>query len=270
MSSTKIKLNDITINLLIKEEINRFLNEEMSIANEVRDITNELFEIICYKKIYDFNYQFYNIGEFHIICKNVEINNQSDDVSCILNLEKHTININIPKYNGQIITSTLKANIMHEVEHLYQLDRSKFNEYEYDKLYDIAISILINEKSTDREKYFASFIYCCSTREQDAFVNELYAKLIESQKNWDENIEINVFKKSQAYKALMTIRQTVNDLNNLIGQLKTFDEIKPYAKSDKWFVNLGRNAEKRLSSKIRNVIRKSRKDLNTNDLVLKI
>ena len=93
----------------------------------------------------------------------------------------------------------------------------------------------------------------------NAFVNELYVHLMEA-KDCDKRKEADIFRTSQAYRALTIISNALDEFSDI----KDFDfyatEVGYYNKNLRWFVNIGRNAKRRLTSKIRNVLKKSRKD----------
>jgi hypothetical protein len=166
----------------------------------------------------------------------------------------------VPKYNGQIDPRALKASIMHEVEHAFQVSKIKANKgASFDDVYDKAVEVLNGKESSKEELFFATFLYCCSTKEQDAFVNELYVHLMEA-KDCDKRKEADIFRTSQAYRALTIISNALDEFSDI----KDFDfyatEMEYYNKNLRWFVNIGRNAKRRLTSKIRNVLKKSRKD----------
>lgn len=251
-----MKLNEIELKSIIREEINRLMTEEMSIADEVKVFSNEIINNILNHKNYDFIIDFFNLGEYRIIYTPT-----NDDKNGATNIKQKTITINTPIVNNKIVEKDLYDVVYHEIEHLFQV--SKMEETEngtnksFNKVYITAIKICNDENASYYEEELGRYVYCCSTLEQDAFVNGLYATL--SNANIiSKNQEVDEIKQSQAYRALMTIRDIRNDIYDNMYEYKNAAKI--YGKPIKWFIYLGNNAEKRLKQKIRKVISKSRSE----------
>ena len=254
-----VKLN-ITINDIVRREIDNILSEELSISDEVKSTTEDIFNEIFTFGNYRFQYVLFELGEFSIICEPVAIRKLGVEPSSALDVKNGELRVRVPKYNGQIDPRALKASIMHEVEHAFQISKTKANKgASFDDVYDKAVEVLSSKESSKEEIFFATFLYCCSTKEQDAFVNELYVHLMEAE-DCDKRKEADIFRTSQAYRALTIISNALEEFSDI----KDFDfyttEVEYYNKNLRWFVNIGRNAKRRLTSKIRNVLKKARKD----------
>lgn len=249
-------LNEISLKTIVREEINQLMTEELSVADEVKVFSNEIINNILIHKNYDFIIDFFNLGEYRIIY--VPSNGEKNGTT---NIKERTITINTPLINGNIIENDLYDVVYHEIEHLFQISKMETTENRtnksFNKIYAIAIQKYNDENASYYEKELGRYVYCCSTLEQDAFVNGLYA-ILANTNIISKSQEIDEFKKSDAYKALMTIRDVRNDIYDDMYEYK--EAAKKYGKPIKWFIYLGNNAEKRLKQKIKNVIFKSRSE----------
>ena len=257
-------LNEIKIKNIVREEIKRFLNEELSIADEVKNATNEITDKFLSGN-FNFTYDFYNIGEYNVFGNSIEIKDIDKKPNAFCDTENQTLTFEIPIYNGEIVKDILQGCIQHEVEHLFQISMmGKGNTSKsYNVIYNKAIDIFKN--STDYyERSLAQYIYCCYTMEQDAFVNELYTLLMKSFSS--KNEEAETLSNSQAYKALSVIRDVRNEMTDAFDGYSYTNAFKVFGKQPRWFVRLGINAEKRLKQKIKNVILKSRADKINNSV----
>ena len=249
-------LNEIKLRNIIREEISRLLKEELSIADEVKKVTNEIMNNFM-NGSFNFVYDFYNIGEYNVIGNSIEVKSIDDKPNAFCDVKNQTLAFEIPVYNGKIVKNTLEGCVQHEVEHLFQISMMGNTSKSYNAIYNKAIDIFNNSKDY-YERSLAQYIYCCSTVEQDAFVNELYALLMKSFSS--KNAEAEALTKSQAYKALSTIRDVKNEITDAFDKYNYSDAFKIFGKSPRWFMMLGINAEKRLQQKIKNDIFKSRAD----------
>jgi hypothetical protein len=249
-------LSEIKLRNIVREEINRLLNEELSIADEVKEVTNRIMNNFI-NGTFSFVYDFYNIGEYNIIGNSIEVERIDRKPNALCDTKNQTLTFEIPIFNGEIVKNTLEGCVQHEVEHLSQISMMGNTSKSYNAIYNKAIDIFNNSKDY-YERALAQYIYCCSTIDQDAFVNELYALLMKSFSS--KNSEAEVLIKSQAYKALSTIRDVKNEMTDALDRYNYTDAFKVFDKTPRWFVRLGINAEKRLQQKIKNVIFKSRAD----------
>ena len=251
-----MELNEINLKSIVREEVNRIITEEISIADEVKVFSDEIVNNIITHNNYDFIIDFFNLGEYRVIY--VPSDGEKHGAT---NIGQKTITINTPFINGKVVEIDLIDVVYHEIEHLFQV--SKMDETEngtnksFNKIYAIAMQTYNDENASYYEKELSRYVYCCSTLEQDAFVNSLYAQLANNN-IFSKTKEVDIFKESNAYKALETIRDVRSDVYDNMYEYK--EAAKRYGKPTKWFVYLGNNAEKRLKKKIRNVILKSRNE----------
>ena len=249
-------LNEIKLKSIIREEINRLLNEELSISDEVKNISDEIVNNFINGN-FNFVYNFYNIGEYNVIGKLDEVEYINKKSNALCNIQNRTLTFQVPIYNGEIVKNTLQGCVQHEIEHLFQISMMGNTSKSYNKIYEKAVEIFSNSDDY-YERSLAQYIYCCSTMEQDAFVNELYSLLMNVFSS--KNAEAEVLTNSQAYKALATIMDVKNEMTDASDNYSYVNAFKAYGKSPKWFVRLGINAEKRLKQKIKNAILESRSD----------
>ena len=206
---------------------------------------------------FNFIYDFYNIGEYNVIGNSIEVEDADKKPNAFCDAENQILTFEIPVYNGEIVKDTLEGCVQHEVEHLFQISMMGSTSKSYNTIYNKAIDVFSNSNDY-YERSLAQYIYCCSTMEQDAFVNELYSLLMKTFSS--KNAEAEALTKSQAYKALSTIRDIKNEMSDSFDGYNYVDAFKVFGKSPRWFIKLGDNAEKRLKQKIKNIIFKSRVD----------
>lgn len=253
----RLKLDNVRLNEVVRREINAILNEELSIANEVKNTSDDLTKMFM-KGQRKFKYNFFSLGEFNVFGKPVEINNNHSEAIGYTDFRNYEVLFEIPIVNGTLDEALLSRTIFHEVEHIYQTYKRGTTDTSYDKVYDIARTVITNTDGkiiSSESKRLAYYVYCCSNIEQDAFVNELYSDLMKNNKDITY-----IIRKSSAYKALYLIRTVNSELLDSMLMAYYKQAIDEYQKSKKWFVNLGKTAEMRLTSKMNNVIRKAEKD----------
>jgi hypothetical protein len=122
---------------------------------------------------------------------------------------------------------------------------------------------ITTDVDTARQSQLALFVYVSYDTEQDAFVNDLYSRVLDSPltnvNEWEKNAAIYY---SQAYSALMVIRDTIHELRKYYFTNDYNKQIDYYGKTKDWFISLGISAEKRLMDKMRKAITKAIKDKN--------
>lgn len=166
--------------------------------------------------------------------------------------------LTIPMVSGHIIMEdAIQENLQHELEHLFQGKNTSNYVIGDDKEYANARSLLTN--SDDEIKSLALVVYLSNLGEQDAFVNGLYTYLM-AQEIPMIKIDTDVFKKSDAYIHLSTIRDIIlklesNDINLNKKCLKYFN------KTSETMLKLAKDVEFRFSRKIGKIFVKYYKDI---------
>ena len=253
-----IDLESININDIVREEIDRLLSESLGISDEVIMTTNDICNNIIYG-IYDFIYPFGALGEYQIHCDRFNADNENTKSDAATDPKNKLINFNIAFYDGKPIKNSLYAVVSHEVEHIYQLEKKTSHgqvKSRYNVIYNQALKTFDATDSDYYDKELSRYFYVCSEMEQDAFVNELYQELSRTTRS----NEVNVYKNSSAYKALMTIINVRREMTDVYGNGNYRAAIAKYGLNPKWVVNLGFHSEKRLKDKIRKVFVKAREE----------
>ena len=252
-----MKLDDVRIKSIIAEEIRRFLREESSISDIVKDTAKSITNILV-RGEYEFTHPFYDIGEFTVVGVPIEVNAADYRANGKTEPNERKITVEIPMLNGTVLKNSVYKVVSHEVEHLFQItkrDSASWGKYSdiYNKAMDLGNS----------DDYYISnlskYIYSCTSFEQDAFVNELYAELM-SIPFFSQRYVVDAVQNSNAYRALVLIRDVKAELTDSMSGVDYKNAMKEFNRSPRWFVYLGINGEKRLIDKIRNVIKKGGKD----------
>lgn len=256
-----INLDKLNVHEIINEEIRKFLSEELSISDDVTNATNDLYKIIN-NGATEFTYHFFSLGDFRIIVENVITRTPNIVLTAQTNKKEQTLKLQVAYYNNKILELPLKEEIQHEVEHLFQLSNNE--EYQtslFDAIYDKALDVFSDNNATPFDVDLARYIYCCSTKEQDAFINELYQKLYNTVNDFkNDSPDIKSISESEIYKCRWVIKNMLNTLNNEYNYTTYNDSLKKYGKNKKWFITLGETSLKRIEEKIRKVVTKAKKD----------
>lgn len=258
----RITLNEVQLVQLVRDVINTLLNEELSVADEVKSVSDSICKQIL-RGNNDFKYPIFDIGDYLIKWYPIEENgNVYLKGNGETNVKDEILTLNVIVRNGEVIEEKLYPLVFHEIEHLFQMSKlAKKGETKksYNSLYSLAIE-LFNQSSSGPIKDLSRLIYICSTMEQDAVANELYAALIKN-KPRNEESETKIIMSSNCFKSLEVIRDVISDMTNPTG-LKSYKEAaKQFGKSTKWFLWLAKTSEIRIKRKMSNVILKARKDI---------
>lgn len=188
----------------IVNETARLMTEKWSISDQVENTMEYVYSIIAKdlgkvtpvtitKKIFAYvnDIEIELFGEkifLHYVCYNC-----TDDENCMLiynngvkynNFSENDRQLTLTLYlvNGEIIENYSNGNIMHELEHIYQIINGRNNNPNFNKLmnssYDYASKVISNENEYSQEdSIIAWLIYYSNSHEQDAFINEYYDEL---------------------------------------------------------------------------------------------
>lgn len=262
-----MNLNEININRIIREGIERLIRESSSVSDDTLAANRYILGQFL-RGNYNFQYAFNEVGEIEIEGNVIEVNNPNINLDGAFDVANKKIKFPIPFYNGEICVLPLKKTIQHEIEHAYQILLKKDNgdfKNRYNEIYNKAIDIFNDENSNYYDKELARYFYCCSNMEQDSFVNELYVEL-KGKSPMIISQEVDIIKDSNAFKAYRTIVDVRNDMQDPQGNgsyRQAFDKYNSGFKY-KWLIQLGYNAEERIKSKIANVVRRARKEIRGN------
>ena len=250
-----MELGKVKLEKIVAEEIRRFLKEELSIADEVKTAAEDITKIIC-KGEFEFTYPLYDIGEYTIVVVPIEVEDEEYSADGETRPKDMVITIQIPLFHGMVLKNSVYRTLHHELEHLYQVVKKGNASWgKYKEVYNKSIELFgkTNDYATDR---ICQYIYSCSTFEQDAFVNDLYAQLMRVPFFSEKYVTEAVYN-SNSYKALNIIRDVKADMTNPNNGTDYTKAMNEFNRPHRWFVYLGNNAEKRLIQKIRHVIVKS-------------
>ena len=270
----------------IKKDLQRIINEELSINLEVDRLTSQLYLIFLknFKNI-KFNNIDNKISLATMVLKNVNIFNQNFSVkfNCYNTNDKNNYNSMINKYhcyNGStdftnnIITINIGVfsgskyldfdNVLqHEIEHVFQMSKkgilNNYGKSDNNKLYNKALTVIQNKDKYNSYQFNCAFLlYYLSDNEVDAFVNQLYRELVNGNPMDEETIVAN----SSAMVYYKMSKNILNklDINNIAYTTALWSLGIKTNKDRKWFLDYCEKAIDRAITKIGKVIVKARKE----------
>lgn len=282
----------------LNEDINRVLKEELGIADDVKNATNEIYEYIA-KEYKNKKYQedrliedgvgqkygnFYlnNIFGYKILVEYYVINfrdgfyrdkyikkNGSNYLDSFSNIKfiKNTkepfltqIIVILESLSGNIInTENAKDSIQHELEHIYQQTKMH-KEFGGRNLYDLA-STDLNSKDKYRHS-IGIIVYMSFKSEIEGFANGLYSFVTERMKSYPININ-RIFQQSPAYEKLHQVYDAIYFINTHINNTQMDSAFSDYVQYKVNKNNINKIADrtvKEMLSRFGKALIKARKD----------
>lgn len=216
--------------------INNMINEELSINKQVHEISLDIFQQILSNKTNKTNFETilgkiktinfsFNINGIKVTCYEYHFNNRKDyeeievpnnivsDGKSIIFHGNKWITLNLIYISGTLVKTELLDTIMHEVNHIFQQERSELNfqDRKDNDFYRFVLTNLTNEDFKIRQlsliEYF-TFDY-----EIDGFINGMFGQLDMEQPKTFELINKTV-KESKLYEYLNEIIKVSEELNN--------------------------------------------------------
>lgn len=247
----------------LNEDINRVLNEELGIADDVKNATNTIYNRIVeeYKnkkyqedKLIDdgvgqkygnfymddiFGYKLF--VEYYIINfrdnfyrnKYIKKNGKNyldsfSNIKFIKNRKKPLLSqiiVIIESLSGKIINiETAKDSIQHELEHIYQQTKMG-KEFGGTDLYNLASSDL-NGKNKYRHS-IGIIVYMSFKNEIEGFANGLYSFVVERMKSYPININ-KIFQESPAYEKLQQVYEAIDFINSHMNDTEMNNAFSDY------------------------------------------
>lgn len=282
----------------LNEDINRILNEELGIADDVKKATNEIYERIVmeYKnkkyqedKLIDdgvgqkygyfqmediFGYKLF--VEYYIInfkdnfYRNKYIkkngNNYLDsfsNIKFIKNRKKPLITqiiVVLESLSGKITnTETAKDSIQHELEHIYQQTKMG-KEFGGQNLYNLA-SADLNGKDEYRHS-IGIIVYMSFKNEIEGFANGLYSFVTEKMKSYPINLN-KIFQESPAYEKLQQVYKAIDFINTHMNDAEmeiAFSDYKQYKVNKNNINKIADYTVKKMLSRFGKALIKARQD----------
>lgn len=275
----EIKLDEQAITNAIIESVDRFINEELGIANAVVEKTSEIKRLIIDDSrmtektkldsgVSMFNgrvdvdifgdkmtvvYTIYNFYDFDTYYDKSNLFNPKCGVSC----EKGEIYISILSISGQFQENSFGDSIQHELEHLYQIKMQGKGLFQDNNLYDKAISNIDNKLYGGWTSKLANIIYYTRNEEYDAFVNGLYQQLVNLDAFW--NLD-DIIHASSPYKILLYLTVQKKELEDNYDNENFLDAAKFFKRPRRWFLAQCDIGMKNITKKMRKVVAKAQKD----------
>ena len=284
------------IEVILRETIENFINEELSINAEIVDVTNDIVSNVLTKyakneKKYEAvnividgiiyavrrSYLATNINllkentlNVNVIIYDVFNEETFDKVWERLNLgglsHGHSINVNAYSINGKLNISFLKQVISHELEHFYQFFKSEkeLATITYKKASDIVLNKDIIH-TNEMYKAVANIIYFLNKNEIDANIQGLFNELI-ANKDYAKSISANeLLKHSTLYNEYENIHKAnVKKFMDNVNNENTQKILNYFGFNINSFIKYIRSNEAYLNSKIRKAIQMTYNKINEN------
>lgn len=279
---------------LFNYNFEELLTEEMSIANDVYIVARNISQILR-KEIEKGNYIPYNKGGItyksgifeYLLDFSEKVNIEwqyYDFVSQKIfnkeygkipyknsyNINTNTISITIISINGKIDIHTVEDTIMHEIEHLYQTNKSGKELLKTDKDKVAYQNASINKTNIQNNaiRAIGNIFYFSKKFEQDAQVNGAYGYMMKRYQ--EEKIPPSLsYKETEAYAALTKLKCDINYcINNVNNRNRV--SVNSYIKqiygdyTIEKIISLGEETIIRLSKKLMKVCAKTQIDIERN------
>ena len=279
-----LSVNSIKSNTLFENTVKKYINEELSIADTVKEMSDDIIikikeELKNIKTEKDKSNQGVYTSKFHI---NSEINgkkilvsgtyynflnnevlqkvgNQYDIDYAASVCDGNGINfifINCYAISGTLQTKSLYGQIYHEVNHIYQGNCGSNVVTNNIKEYSIASGYIYSDNPIDRA--LSNVIYLNYKFEQDGYINELYGYL----KNFGPKPQWKNIYESSTYKAISDFENYIKYITENINNEELIYKCKEkYNLSPQRLIKLGHNSLDRIKRKIAKVLIKYNNDM---------
>jgi hypothetical protein len=267
------------ISKIIRECVDKYINEELGIANDVLIKTNEIKELIygdsrnAEKEKLDDGvsmtnglvvldifgtsmkviYTIYNFRDFDTYYDKKEYFNPKSSMS----YEKNEIYVSILSISGEFQENSFGDSIQHELEHLYQIKKQGKGLFQDNNLYEKAITNINNELYNGWIGKLANVIYYSRNEEHDAFVNGLYQQLV----NLDTLADFDyVIKTSTPYKISMLLFDLKRQIEDTVDDESFNLALKFFKRPKRWFMAQCEIGIRKIIKKIMRVRMKAKND----------
>lgn len=253
---------------IIKKNINSIINEELSISKDVEDISFEIFSNI---KKHGFvkgeeNFSF-NVGDILVSCFNYYFNSREEyekekpqkSANSVSHRGMRFINIALCYLSGHLVSNDLYDSIFHEVEHLYQQEKSKleFQKRKDDDFYHFVEGIMYNGKTLEG-RTVAAGLYLSFDYELNGYLNGLYGQLKESDPQPNEVDKI--VKESALYQMISHAEEALKLLSSPDGDKYAEPYTIKYNLPKKYLINRLKKTLKTAYKKIGKIIVRFKKN----------
>jgi len=253
---------------IIKKNINSIINEELSISKDVEDISFEIFSNI---KKHGFvkgeeNFSF-NVGDILVSCFNYYFNSREEyekekpqkSANSVSHRGMRFINIALCYLSGHLVSNDLYDSIFHEVEHLYQQEKTKLNfqDRKDDDFYRF-VEGLMYKGETLEERTVAAGLYLSFDYELNGYLNGLYGQLKETDPQPNEVDKI--VKESALYQMISHAEEALKLLSSPDGDKYAEPYTIKYNLSKKYLINRLKRTLKTAYKKIGKIIVRFKKN----------
>lgn len=283
------------IDKTIIEEIERFLNEELSVNAEVVDVTNKITNTVYKKHLardkyngtdtfitggvkYVIPYYFYTEKadfthkvDMVIYCKIYDVTDYGayDKLWDKMNLggisNENYINVTCISVGKKIHKSLFSQILSHELEHCFQLNKSQ--KKNNNELYVKAANIVNGTDKIHNNELFTSCAYCIyalSKKEVDANINGIYNELIGYKEQFKGAKIANILKNSTAYNTYNDIvKSSLSKIMADINSPEIGGVVSYFGFTLESFSSWVDKQMDYLSSKLRKVAQKLYNDINS-------
>lgn len=263
------------------------LNEELSISNNVIDVTEKIMkscldklENLPLKSSKDFN-RYFKEGEFDVnvdnlipnisfihiklfcyIFRNIEeyrSYKNTLNTNCLADYDNHLIELRLVLINGKP-NDEFKSSIQHEVNHLFQYANGATKN---ENLYDRIVKVSSNPKTNYKEKMLAYILYLTFKTEQDSFTNQYYAYLKQNNVKWDDVYDYFPDDDGNPYSNFLDAYDAVLQMNITDSEVKSL-----FGLNKKQFFLRILKADKRMRNKMIKAATRYRRDITNETTTL--
>ena len=279
-----LSVNSIRSNSLFENTIKEYINEELSIADKVKEISNDIIikiknELKSVKTEKDINNEGVYKASFSVTSeingKNIivsityynfinndvlkSVGNQYDIDQAGTICDGKRINfmlIGCYAISGTLQTKPLYGQIYHEVNHIYQGNNGAKVITNNIEEYSTAAGYIYSENPIERA--LANVIYLNYKFEQDGYINELYGFL----KNFGPLPQWENVYKSPTYKAINDFESYIKYIEENINNEELIYKCKEnYNLTPQRLIKLGYKSLERIKKKIARVLIKYKNDM---------
>lgn len=275
----KFKLDKKYTLKIVRECVDNIINEELGIANDVIEKTNEIKNLIYsdsrkVEKIKLDNgvtsvsgvvvtnvfgndmkimYTIYNYYDYDTYFDKKEYFNPMCGVSC----EKNEIYLSILSISGEFQENSFGDSIQHELEHLYQIKKQGKWLFQDNDLYEKASKNLNNELYDGWVSKLSNVIYYSRNEEHDAFVNGLYQQLVNADAFGRYDY---IIKTSTPYQISLLLTNLKSEIEDNYNNVNLIEATKFFKRPRRWFIAQCEIGTRKIIRKIMKVRAKANND----------
>ncbi len=264
---------------IIRECVDKLINEELGIADDVVEKTNEIKRLIyddsrnadkvkldngvssisgtvstnVFGEDMKIFYTVYNYYDYDTYYDKQEYFNPR----CGVSYDRNEIYISILSISGEFQENSFGDSIQHELEHLYQIKKQGKGLFQDNNLYDNATRNLNSNLYDGWVSKLSHVIYYSRNEEHDAFVNGLYQQLVSVDAYGNEDY---IIKSSTPYQISLMLTSIKNEISDNYENTNLIEACKFFRKPRRWFIAQCEIGIRKIVKKIMKIRTKAKND----------